>query len=102
MEHVEPRASGTFILPPRPEHLALLAELEAVALAEAGATTVRGIFLTQGQAQDILTLHDALHSQTLRESLLNRTIPDMLATTIRVRCLTKRDSWDFHARKASG
>ena len=86
--------SGTFILPPKPEHEALLAELEA---ASKHAKLIRGRVVYPAQAKAVLTLHDTLHDQSLREALLNKPLSEMIATTMRVQNLST-DSWYFNRR----
>lgn len=83
--------SGTFILPPKPEHEALLAELEA---ASKHARLIRGHVVYPHQAKAVLTLHDTLHDQSLREALLNKPLSVMISTTLRVQDLST-DSWYF-------
>ena len=74
--------SGTFILPPRAEHKSTLAELESVILNQA--THVRGYPVTYFEAASILTLYQGLDAG-MRDSLLSKTVPDMLAATLRCR-----------------
>lgn len=91
MDSTRTYISGTFILPPKPEHEALLAELEA---ASKHARLVRGRVVYPAQAQAVLTLHDTLHDQALREALLNKPLDEMIATTLRVQVIST-DSWRF-------
>lgn len=89
--------SGTFILPPKAEHEAILAELQSVVLNQA--THVRGYPVGKGEARSVLALYNGL-DVVMRDSLLSRTIPDMLAATIRCRALSERDpSWSLFERK---
>lgn len=83
--------SGTFILPPKEEHTVILDELQSVVLKQA--THVRGYPVGEYEARSVLALYNGL-DEVMRESLLSRTIPDMLAATIRCRALSERDpSW---------
>ena len=83
--------SGTFILPPKEEHAVILDELQSVVLRQA--THVRGYPVDEYEARSVLILYNGL-DEVMRESLLSRTIPDMLAATIRCQALSSRDlSW---------
>jgi hypothetical protein len=89
--------SGTFILPPRADHAAILAEFEAVALSQAN--QVRGYLVNSAEARSVVTLYQGL-PEDMKDSLMARTIPDMLAATLRCRSLSERDpSWSMFERK---
>jgi hypothetical protein len=89
--------SGTFILPPKAEHETILAELESVVLNQA--THVRGYPVKECEARSVLALYSGL-DEVMRDSLLSRTIPDMLAATLRCRALSENDpSWTLFERK---
>jgi len=89
--------SGTFILPPKAEHKGILAELEAVALKQA--THVRGYAVSYFEASSILTLYQGLDCE-MRDSLLSKSIPDMLGVTLRCRELSESDpSWSLFEQK---
>jgi hypothetical protein len=88
--------SGTFILPPKPEHGVLVAELEAVATAMAD--SVQGYPMTPEVAQSILTLYSGLRPD-MRDTLFSKAIPAMVESTIRCRTLSKDDrSWGMFSR----
>jgi hypothetical protein len=88
--------SGTFILPPKPEHGVLVAELEAVATYRAD--SVRGYPMTADVAQAIITLYSGLRPD-MRDTLFSKTIPAMVESTIRCRALSTGDrSWDMFSR----
>lgn len=89
--------SGTFLLPPKPEHETILAELESVVLNQT--THVRGYPVGEYEARSVLTLYKGL-DEVMRDSLLSKTVPDMLAATLRCRALSVTDpSWDLFERK---
>jgi hypothetical protein len=89
--------SGTFILPPKADHAEVLSEFEAVALNQA--THVRGYPVTYFEASSVLTLYQGLRSD-MRDSLLSRTVPDMLSATLRCRELSESDpSWCMFEQK---
>jgi hypothetical protein len=88
--------SGTFILPPRPEHGVLIAELEAVATFKAD--SVQGYPMAPDVAQAIITLYSGLRPD-MRDTLFNKTIPAMVESTIRCRSLSSGDrSWSMFNR----
>ena len=89
--------SGTFILPPKADHAEVIAEFEAVALRQA--SHVRGYLVNSIEARSVVTLYQGLPEE-MKDSLMARTIPDMLAATMRCRALSERDpSWDMFERK---
>lgn len=89
--------SGTFILPPKADHAEVIAEFEAVALGLA--TKVLGYRVNSTEARSVVTLYQGL-PEDMKDSLMARTIPDMLAATLRCRALSERDpSWGMFERK---
>jgi hypothetical protein len=89
--------SGTFILPPKADHAEVLAEFEAVALYQAN--HVRGYLVDSAEARSVITLYQGL-PEDMKDSLMARTIPDMLAATLRCRALSESDpSWNMFEHK---
>lgn len=85
-------SSGTFILPPKADHEGILDELTEVSLRKA--THVRGVHMEDHEANSILTLYHGLDGD-MRDRLMARTVPDMLAVTLRCRAISERSdqSW---------
>jgi hypothetical protein len=90
----DPKVSGTFMLPPKPEHEALLVELEA---ATKRARFIQGRVVYPHQAKAVLALHDTLFDATLRDTLLSKPLAEMIAVTVRVHSIA--DSWSGRAAK---
>jgi len=91
-------SSGMFILPPKADHSVILKELTAVALKQG--TAIRGVRMTAQEANSILTLYRGL-DDPMRDRLMAKTIPDMLAMTLRCRALSERSdrSWAMFEKK---
>jgi hypothetical protein len=86
-------SSGTFILPPKSDHEGLLEELREVSLKLS--TQIRGVQMSAEEANSILTLYHGL-DEDMRDRLMARTIPDILAMTLRCQALSSRDqSWSM-------
>ena len=91
--------SGTFILPPKTDHEGVLEELRSVVKNES--SIVRGYPMTGSEANLILTLYHGL-GEDMRDRLMARTVPDMLAITVRCQALSQQDqSWYMFEVKAS-
>lgn len=81
------------MLPPKPEHEALLAELEAAAKRS---KFIRGYLVHPHQAKSVLTLYETMTDPILRDRLLSKTVSDMIAVTIRVQGIS--DSYQQRRR----
>jgi hypothetical protein len=93
-------SSGTFILPPKADHEGILSEFNAVVQGQA--TQVRGCPMTDSDANLVLTLYQGL-DPAMRDSLMARTIPEMLTVTIRCHSLSTHDiSWTMFQHKKVG
>jgi hypothetical protein len=90
----EPKVSGTFMLPPKPEHEALLTELEAAAK---HAKLINGRLVHPHQAKAILALYETMVDPVLKDTLLSKSLSEMIAVTIRVQKIA--DSWSGPAHK---
>jgi hypothetical protein len=86
-------SSGTFILPPKADHEYILNGLKLVTLKESN--QVCGCPMTDVEANMVLTLYHGL-DDSMRDRLMARTVPDMLAMTVRCQALSKHDrSWSM-------
>lgn len=94
-------SSGTFILPPKADHRGILDAITAVAMRKTN--QVHGCKMGAHEANSILTLYHGLDGD-MRDRLMARTVPDMLAVTLRCRALSEATdhSWTMYEHTKVG